>query len=230
MAKVSLNPILQRISGHVGGYVYKTINGKAFLAKKPVFRRRKWSSKQRQGHARLEAAADYANAVWKIPEERAFYEALRRKRKAWRAYSLATGDFLNPPTIESLEVLRLEKSGAARLRVVARDDVAVVRVVILVKRSTGKVLLERPATLTPSGAWELDVENWPAVKDVQIEVAAEDRPRNRTVKMFIPADGPADARPALGNGQRFRPFDAAAQPDPGSAKSGRSASPRTRRR
>ena len=188
MAKVSLNATVQRISGQVDEYVYKTVNGKSFLTKKPVFRGRKWSREQRVAQTRLQAAAGYASAVWKVPEQKAFYEALRKKRKAWRAYSLATADFLNPPTIESVELLSLEQPNTARLRVDARDDAAVVKVTVSVKSSTGAVLLEGAALPTADGFWDLDAENWPAATDFAIEVAAEDQPGNRTVKVYAAAD------------------------------------------
>lgn len=176
MAKVHVNSMISRISGEVDGFVYKTIRGRVFLTKKPVFRRRKWSVAQREGHDRLKAASAYAKAVWADPAQKAFYEQLGRKRKAWRAYSLATADFLNPPEIRGITCARDGEQGAV-VWIDAIDDVEVVTVEVIV-RDEKRVVTRGAATLVRD-RWCFTVPQGP-LAGLEVEAIASDRPGNRT--------------------------------------------------
>ncbi len=180
MAKLNLNSALGTVRGTIDGFVYKTINGRTFLTKNPVFRRRKWSGQQKRGHGRMALATDYAKASWADPAAKAFYEEVRRARKAWRAFSLATGDFLNAPEIHTIEVLPRNKGGHPVVRIGATDDIGVVRVEVTIRSGKG-ALLERGAASAKDGRWRYEVQSWRGSETVEIEVQAYDRPTNCTV-------------------------------------------------
>jgi len=181
MAKLSLNSALRRVSGHIDGYVYKTINGRSFITKKPVFENRRWSRDQKAGHQRMKAAARYANDVWQDPERKAFYVALAKKRKAWRAYSLASGDYLNPPEIEAINVV--DTKAGRQVHVYAQDDVGVIRVTVSLRTAKGRVLAAGEAAVEHDGRWMYAPPAWPQEPEFEIEVTAEDRAGNRAVKV-----------------------------------------------
>lgn len=73
----------------------------------------------------MAAAGAYAKAVWADPAAKAFYEQVRRARKAWRAFSLASDDFLNAPEIHAIEVQSRTKGGSPVVRIYASDDIGV---------------------------------------------------------------------------------------------------------
>lgn len=182
MAKLTLNSALNAMRGTVDGLVYKTINGRTFLTKRAVFRNRQWSGRQRTWHERWAEAAKYAKAVWADPEAKAFYVALARRRKAWRAFSLAMGDAMNAPEVTALELLPAS-GGAAAVRVEASDDVGVVRVEVLIRGPEGTVVERAEAQRRNDMRWWHDLRSGGGkTTPVEVEARVYDRPGNCTVR------------------------------------------------
>lgn len=180
MAKVVLNTALSSISGTVDGYVYRTCNGKTTLMKKPTFPHRRFTTPQLQWQSRMREASAYAKAVRADPEKRAFYEALRQQRKAWRAHSLATGDYMNAPEIRGIEVKR--DGAGAEIIVDAIDDVGIVELAVQVVSARGKVLLRTTAKNSGANFWRCTFAELPG-QAAKIEAVAIDRPGNRTTRV-----------------------------------------------
>lgn len=191
MAKIVLNSALRQIAGEIDGYVYKKFQGRSILAKKPVFAHRVWTASHREGHDRFREANAYARAVYADPRQKAFYVKLARKRKAWRAYALATADYLNPPEIRRIDVSNYRGCPGDRIGIDAWDDGEVTRVEVRLRTPAGRVVEEGLAGPGYNGGWDYQlVHAQPAGVERELEVVAVDRPGNRTMrwqKLAVPS-------------------------------------------
>lgn len=184
MAKFTLNSALTSGSGKLDGFVYKKFkDGEVILAKKTRTANRTWSPLQDDGRDRHREATAYAKAIWADPEKKSFYVRLAKKKKAWRAFSLAVGDFRNPPTIKKVDLKRYRGRAGGVIAVDAEDDIGVVALEIHVRDRAGKVWEEGVATPEIRFDWEYAATTTiPPGTELEIEIVAVDRPGNRTMQ------------------------------------------------
>lgn len=145
MAKVKNNPVIQGVSGAIGGMVFRQMpDGSITLSAKPDFSRRKFSKGQKDHQMRVKLAAAYAKEAAK---RHPIYAELA-KGTGKSPYNFAFGDWFNPPVIH-----KIEKTGQT-FYIQASDDVMVTRVEVRVVNEAGETLAKGDATQTADRVWE----------------------------------------------------------------------------
>jgi hypothetical protein len=93
MAKVKLNPAIQKIQGAVGNMVFRRgANGETHIMKMPDMSKVKWSAAQKEHRQRFAFAVAYARAAMADEKVRTVYaEAAAQKGK--RPFDLAVSDY-----------------------------------------------------------------------------------------------------------------------------------------
>jgi hypothetical protein len=93
MAKVKLNPAIQRVQGRLGNAVFRLAhNGEITMTKVPDMSRVKWSEAQKEHRLRFKRAVAYARAAMAEPKVRAVYERTAAKVHK-RPFDLAVSDY-----------------------------------------------------------------------------------------------------------------------------------------
>lgn len=94
MAKITLNPMIDDLSGKIGQFVLRRApSGKLILSKAPDMSRVKWSKAQKENRQRFKKAVAYAREALADPKVRARYEK-RAVKEGKRAHDLAMSDYL----------------------------------------------------------------------------------------------------------------------------------------
>lgn len=145
MAKVRNNPVIQGVSGAIGGMVFRQMpDGSIYLSGKPDFSKRKFSQGQKDHQMRVKRAALYAkDAAKRNPIYAEFAKGTGKS-----PYNFAFGDWFNPPVIHSVV-----RSGQT-LRIHASDDVMVTKVEVIISDDAGTVLAKGEAVSTGKDVWE----------------------------------------------------------------------------
>src|SRR6476660_3556884 len=102
MAKVTLSPSLAGIRGRVDSFVYRQQNGQTVVLPHTVPKDRPTKA-QKANRNRFSEAKDYAKIVLADPLRRERYRRLAVERKC-PSNALLIANFLNPPTIELVEL------------------------------------------------------------------------------------------------------------------------------
>lgn len=174
MAKAILNSTLAGISGRVSSFVYRQQNGQTVILPHTV-RKDRPSKAQKTNRNRFSEAKDYAKAVLADPLRRERYRRLAAQRKC-PSNALLIANFLNPPTIELVELSEYRGRVGDRIRILAEDPIEVVSVTVTLRAaSTGKVLESGSAT-RDHDVWvyrcTAAAEN---LREVRIEITAANR-------------------------------------------------------
>ena len=93
MAIVKRNPLVQGLSGKVGGLVFKQHRKTTVLSIKPDRSRVKLSDKQVKANKKFKMAVAYAKGILKDPEKRKAYEAKLQPGRS--VYHTALAEFLS---------------------------------------------------------------------------------------------------------------------------------------
>jgi hypothetical protein len=81
------------MSGKMGIYTYRVMNGKQTLMKTPDMSNVKWSKAQKASRARFREAIFYAKQAMADPKTRAHYEKVAKKANR-QPFRVAVSDFL----------------------------------------------------------------------------------------------------------------------------------------
>ena len=93
MAKIKLNPMIERAQGKVGNLVFRrSHSGEMTLMKSPDMSNVKWSNAQTAHRQRFKQAVAYARAAMAEPKVRQRYEKEAAK-KSKRPFDLAVSDY-----------------------------------------------------------------------------------------------------------------------------------------
>ena len=77
MAKVTLNPILERVRGQVGDLVFKRYEDEVVISRKPDFEDPESTAAQLAHRERFREAALYGKLVMADPEAKALYNVIK---------------------------------------------------------------------------------------------------------------------------------------------------------
>ncbi len=175
MAKVTLHPAFNTLSGTQGGLVYRNTGGQIVMARRPRPSKRKPSAAQLQQRERFAAAGRYARKVLADPCQLRAYEALARERNR-RADKLVASDFLTPPVVDAIDLSGYRGEPGGLIRVLATDDIEVVSVHVAVHTAAG-VKLEEGLAGKLHGVWRyLTTAARPGSETLTITATATDRP------------------------------------------------------
>jgi hypothetical protein len=164
MAKVKRNAIMQGLSGTLGkDYVFRQMkDGRTIISTKPDFSNRQFSEEQLDHQSRFQQAVAYAKAAMENP---IYIEKAKGTSK--NAYNIALSDWFNPPVIRGIE--RLDQC----IRVNARDNVMITKVIVTILDDQGKTLEQGQAVLVYGVWWD-----YVAAAEGKIRVEAWDIPGN----------------------------------------------------
>lgn len=177
MARVKLNPIVDRVQGAFGDIVFRTFDGNTVISRRPEAPEGPPTPGQAAQRARFRDAAFYGRVVMTDPPAREFYEAIAKQRKQ-PVFSVVVGDFLNAPTVASIDDTAYLGATGDPVMVQAHDDVEVVGVTVTITDDGGRVLETGPAA-TDQWRWRYDAQtDVPSGTTVTITAVAMDRPGN----------------------------------------------------
>jgi hypothetical protein len=167
MAKVTLNKLLEVLSGAVGGLVFRQRpDGTIILSGSPRHNKRKTTQKQKAHRERFRQAAKHAR--WAARKHPIYAELAKGTWKS--AYNFALSDWWHPPVIHQVQ------RQADKILVQASDNIRVAKVVIKVRDGQGN-LLEKGEGVPQAGEWW---EYIPNTSGATITVEAWDLAENVT--------------------------------------------------
>jgi len=182
MAKVKLAPAVEAIHGHVGNMLFKTVASGEIVGKMPDRTGVAPTPSQLAQREKFGSAVLYGKAVVADPVNKQIYEELGAARGV-PAFAVAVGDFLNPPTIDTIDLSSYTGKAAEKIRIRASDDVAVEAVAVTIRKQNGDVIETGAAVKGAAGRWEYTTTQALAVGEaVAIEVVATDLPGNTGTK------------------------------------------------
>src|SRR5690349_11496290 len=192
MAKIKLNPMFASMSGKMGDVIIKTSkNGQTYISMCPQKSNAEPSEAQLARRNALGQASRYAKAALADEATRAFYEALAEASHR-NAHSVCTGDYLNAPTIDDLDICSYHGQAGDRIRITTNDDVGVVEVNVKLTKADGSLIEYGKAVelYAGSGYWEyIATVAVPLGAHIFISAEAFDRPGNRATASADPIVG-----------------------------------------
>lgn len=179
MARVKVNPIVERISGAFGDLVFRHRNGRTILARKPDLDGYEPSSAQVAQRDRFRDAAAYAVAALE-DEVLAAHYALEGERRSITPYTAAVTDALTDPAVADVDVSSFSGQASDPIHVIARPNTGVERVVVVLEDAEGSVL-EAGESVRFGARWTYTLaQDVPPGTPVTVRVQASDRPGNVT--------------------------------------------------
>jgi len=154
MAKVKLNPVLEKIQGHVGDLVFKRFGDEVVVSRKPDPSGMEPSQAQLAIRERFREAALYGKMAMADPATKALYEASAQDRRK-PVFSLTVADFFNAPTVDEVDLSRYNGAVGDEIVIRASDDFEVASVSVNVSSADGTPIENGLAVETPvkSGRW-----------------------------------------------------------------------------
>jgi hypothetical protein len=178
MAKVKLNPILERVRGKVGDLVFKRYEDEVVITQKPDFEGVTPTAAQLAHRERFREAALYGRLVMADPETKALY-AEAAKDKGQPVFSLMVADFFNAPSVDEVDLSLYTGAIGDTIVIRARDDFDVTGVTVRLTDDAGNAIEHGAAVEAPadSGRWVYTATAAVATgTTVRVAVAATDRP------------------------------------------------------
>jgi len=184
MAKVELNPVMEKMSGKIGDLIFKRYQDEVVVSRKANRANLVPTPAQVAHNERFRQATVYAKASLADPVARAIYEAAA-KEKGKPVFALAVGDYLNAPSVDFVDLAGYSGKVGEKIVIRASDDIGVVSVNVSIRSGRG-VVEQGPATFE-QGSWRYTTQ---AVVDltagsIAIDVTAFDRPGNRNMKTEV---------------------------------------------
>ena len=184
MARVKLNPALASFLGEMGEMVFKMRHGKIYVSRKTEPKPRESTRAQKAIQDRFRLATQHAKRVMADPAESAPYaKAAEQKERSMQ--NLIIADFLNAPSVDSIDVTAYAGQPGNRIRIEASDDFDVVAVDVVLSTASGEPVEQGSAALTAMkwGVWIYTATAAvPPGLEVVVEATAADRPGNRTAR------------------------------------------------
>lgn len=177
MARVKLNPIIDRVQGAFGDIVFRAYGRDTVISRRPGPSGLPPTPGQEAQRVRFRDASFYGRVVMEDPLARAFYEAIAKRRNQ-PVFSVIVGDFLNAPVVDEIDVSAYAGAIGDPVVVRAHDDVEVVGVQVTLTDAAGTELETGPAT---ADEWRWRYVAQTAVASgttVTVTAVATDRPGN----------------------------------------------------
>jgi hypothetical protein len=176
MARITLNPTINGLSGKMDGWVYRQQNGRTSVMPHHPQKPGRPTAAQRKGRERFRAAHAYASEVLSDPLRRELYQNIGAARNQ-PPNALLISIFLTPPTIERIERNGYDGRAGHALKAIVTDAIEVVDVSFQLRTTAGAVLESGPA-VKDHGIWLYHTTSQlPAGAECQIEITARNRAR-----------------------------------------------------
>jgi hypothetical protein len=145
MPKVTLNKLIQSLSGRVGNFIFYQADGQNLSRTVPDITAER-SAKQKTNSSRFLAAQKYAARALIDPALRAAYKAACKGHQNPR--NLAIRDAMRPPVIESINLDGYTGKPGQTVGMQAKDDFRVIEVKVTMRGPTGELIEEGLAVLS----------------------------------------------------------------------------------
>ena len=181
MATVTLNPILESLSGKIGDLVCRQHGDGVVVARMPAGERH-WTPEQLAHQNRFRLAAVYGRTALADAATKALYEAKARERGG-PVFALTIADFFHEPAVDEIDLSAYTGQAGEKISIRAHDDFELVGVAVAIRKADGTVLEQGPAVARNDSVWGYTASTTlPPGQTVSIEVTATDRPGHKTVK------------------------------------------------
>jgi hypothetical protein len=180
MAKTSENDLTRFYRGKFGtNMVYRMVDGISILQRSPDFSRTRWSKAQKAWRKEFGKATVYAHRANADPELRAYYH--KKRKPLCNAWNMAMSDYLNNPSIESVETPDFKGKKGDKVLVYADDNFAIASVLVFILTSQG---IEIESGLAPynydDGSYDYILQgDIPNPRNCKILVKVRDVPGNQ---------------------------------------------------
>ena len=183
MAKAT-NALTQGISGKVSGLVFRqNANGTVTVGDAPRPSSKAPTAAIAAHRQRFQQAAFFGRAIQNDPAQKAAY-ATATDDTVRSAYNVAVSDFLNAPTIQTVDLSAYKGQIGDQITIQATDDFAVTRVHVRIQNSDGTLVEEGDARPAPDGYtyhYTATAKNLSLTGD-KITVSVSDGPGNTTTQ------------------------------------------------
>ncbi|CAN5222830.1 hypothetical protein BH09BAC3_BH09BAC3_37930 [soil metagenome] len=159
----------------------RKVNGGVIVTNRPIRKRGKPSAKLLAQRARFKKAVVYGKRQEADKEASALY-ARGIKTKHESVYSVALGDFMNPPEVKSIDAIYYQGRIDDIIQIEAADDFMVTRVTVTITDGNGGMIEQGLAieNLERINSWEYKATaSNPTRTGTKIRVIAEDKPGNK---------------------------------------------------
>jgi hypothetical protein len=182
MAHIELSGAVGKLTGKLDGWLYRQVNGKTVVQTHRGAAREGPSAAQQTQRERFRAAQHYAAEVLAHPLRRLAYQKLARARQR-PPNALLVSNFLNPPSIEQIELNGYKGTAGHRIEIVALDAIAVAEVSVRILTAAG-ALVEAGSAVPDHDLWTYcTTQNVPAGTSWRVEITARNRARAEAVTM-----------------------------------------------
>jgi hypothetical protein len=138
MASVTLNPVLESISGAVGDLVFRRHGDDVVIARRPAGDRQ-FTPGQVAQQERFRLATVYGRAALADPATKALYEA-KAAATGTPVFALAIADFFHAPAVDDIDLSAYSGQVGERIAIRAHDDFELVGVAVAIRKADGTVL------------------------------------------------------------------------------------------
>ena len=183
MAKITYSSFVEQVNGGMGNVVYRKYKGRNIICRKGIPQAGAASEAQAAHQERFSEAADFGKLVMSDDTIRPLYEQAARERDL-PVFAICIADFFNVPTIKSIDATDYSGKVGDPIRIVAKDDMGVVRVNVKLSNDDEGTLIESgQAVQTAYGQWTYTATQ-PAAPGitVQFQVNVFDRPGGTAVE------------------------------------------------
>jgi hypothetical protein len=178
MAKTPVNTGLEAVSGRIGAWVYRVLEGETVIAARPkIDPTREVTDDQKSVRENFRRGALFAKAVFADPARKLAYQqlALRRGVSAARLFAFVVQDYAKPPEITEVKVDAYHRQAGDPIDVFAKDDGEVMQVTVVLKNALG-VVIEEGAAVLSDAAWRyVATTTVPPGDPITVVVTAKDR-------------------------------------------------------
>ena len=184
MAKITYNPNVAHVHGHVGNWVMKERMGVNLVAVKPDQVHQPNTPAQQQQRGKFKDATVYAKSAMSNLTLRALYSTKAKTDKS-SPFAEAVQDWFNPAVVDDIDVTSYHHHVGETIVIRAHDDVQVASVGVVIKNTATQAVIESGAANydPPTGTWGYAATaDASAVAQVTVTVTALDNANQGTPK------------------------------------------------
>ena len=183
--KFKLNPAFEQASGALGELVFREVNGKTIVSRKPATSG-VITEAQAAHRERFRQAAAYGKFAMSDQTTREIYDIVSEQRGI-PAFALTVADYLNAPTVDKLDLSAYNGQIGSNIAIVTSDDFGVVNVHVTITDDSNNAVIESGNAVefpVGTGHWSYGAAvAVPAGTEVTVKVTATDRPGGSVVQI-----------------------------------------------
>ncbi len=182
MAQLKLHAVVESLRGGIGDLVFKSVNGRAYVARKSGKTPKPPTTAQQQQRDEFTLATAYGKAVLADPQAHADYKSVAAA-KGIPTYSFAVGDYMNAPKVHEIDLSQYNRQTGDKIYVRATDELEVTAVEVTIRN--GQVVESGAAVKSGDalGRWVYTATaNVDPGATLTVEATATGRPGNKGTK------------------------------------------------